>query len=66
MATKSGKHHFTAVFEIIGRTGLKNWYCADYKFSAKDPAVYMKRIVAEYARRGEIAIFSNVVDLDND
>lgn len=64
MATKSGKHHYTATFEIIGRTGLKNWFCADYKFSAKDPDVYIKRVVADYAKRGEMAIFSNVIDLD--
>jgi len=57
--TKSGKSYYKTTITVIGKTGI-NYGTCPLNFKALDAEKYLKRVKADFARRGELVKFGKV------
>lgn len=61
--TKGGKSYYKTTITVIGKTGI-NYGTCPLNFKALDAEKYLKRVKANFARRGEMVRFGEVVKVE--
>jgi hypothetical protein len=59
MVSNGGKSYYKTTITVIGKTGI-NYGTCQYKFKTLDVEKYLKRVKADFARRGELVKFGKV------